>query len=441
MTRDNKSYRYLLSYLILSKQYKKASKFAKNSFLAKSLYYGHSESLIWNNYKSFLLVAEKSQNWSLFIYSSELHRAISTTNSEEHHSQFLDNFELYFEAICSIYGTEKANGLLFFNGEKNYSDSLTAKAFMILQEYGYSPYWKEVKELFEGSISLDDFKYFMCFLIQEGKDLNKRFISVLPEKYSDYFRVFILETYKKKGFSELSILYQNLQMDEGEVIACKINNALDETTCTQRISVASVAKLDALNVLDLRFSKKYFDKNELDSFYFNVKQHAYSDIEILREFERGIPSHNFFHNWIKYSIRLFLIDGKSSNQEKEKSAVENIKFLASDTCYYKGVPRAMDFTHSNSGLINKTIEQGLRHIISKESWKDVITALIKIPHPTLPTIESKFLNKKNIHFVIDAYESFDKSDDENYSEHADELLSNLVYGIIKRLPVFDCQFV
>lgn len=427
--KNDKSYRYLLSYLILSKQYKKANKFAKNSFLAKSLYYGHSESLIWNNYKSFLHIAKKSQNWSLFIYSSELHRAISTTSSEENHSQILDNFELYFEAICSIYGAEKANSLLFFNSEKNYSDRITARAFMILQKYGYSPYWKKVKELFRDSIEVGDVKYYVNYLVQEELDLDKGFISVLPEEHNKYFREYLLEIYKQKGFDEVLNLYKNLQANGDEVIARRINDVLGETDCSQKIPTTTIAKLDKHGVLDLSFIKDHSDKGSLGRFYLNVEHYASSDKEALSIFEQEIPSHNFVYNWIKYFIRLFLIEVEpfNSDTEKEKAIVENIKFLASDTSYYKGTPRAMDFTHYNGGLINHTIERSLRHISSKESWKDVISALIKIPLPTLPTIESQFLNEKNIHFVIDAYESFAKTNNENYSEYADYSFKKSIY--------------
>ncbi|HGF7239306.1 TPA: hypothetical protein AB5C14_003456, partial [Vibrio cholerae] len=86
---SDKSYRYLFSYLMRTKKYEDISSYASNNFLPNSLYYAHPEALIRRNYESFLSVAKKTQNWSLFIYASELNRAINTTSSEEHHSQFL----------------------------------------------------------------------------------------------------------------------------------------------------------------------------------------------------------------------------------------------------------------------------------------------------------------------------------------------------------------
>jgi hypothetical protein len=424
---NDKSYRYLLNYLILSERYEDASAYAENSFLSKSLYHGHSESLIKSNYKNFLHVAEKSQDWPLFIYAGELHRAISTTNSEENHSQFLDNFELYFEAICSIYGTEKANSILFFNGEKNYSDRVTAQGFMILEEYAYLPKWREVKKLFEGKFEQEDFKYYMCYQIQEGNDLYPIFTKTLANDNKYYLRAFIIEVFKKKGFDMVLHHYQRVGNDEDNTIALRINAALNRTNCEQRILIADDKQLSEIEPLDLSFIDEHIKNNELDKFYFNVERHVQSDIQALIDFEKGIPSHNFVHNWIKYFIRLFIIENTCTDTNKENEILENIKFLASDTDRFKGEPRAVTFTHTHSSLIELTIERSLRYIVSKESWEEAISDLMKIPHPILPTIEKKFLNDKNIHLIIDAYDQFDKAENKEYYEHADYSFRKSIY--------------
>jgi hypothetical protein len=424
---NDKSYRYLLNYLILSERYEDASIYAEKNFLSKSLYYGHSESLIKNNYKNFLHVAEKSQDWPLFIYSGELHRAITTTNSEENHSQFLDNFELYFEAICSIYGTEKANALLFFNAEKNYSDRITAKGFTILQEYGYSPYWEEIKRLFESNVALEDFKYFICYQFQKNNDLDEVFNSILPDKYSDFLRIFIEEVFKMQGFEVILHHYKSVENDEDKTVALRINSALERTNCEQRIFITDDKQLSKLEPLDLSFIDEHIQNNELDKFYFNVKRHVQFDIEALIDFEEGIASHNFVRNWIKYFIRLFIIENTCADTNKEKEILKNIKFLASGTDRFKGEPRAVTFTHTHSSLIELTIERSLKYIVSKESWEEAVSDLMKIPHPILPTIERKFLSDKNIHLVINAYDQFDKAENDEYYEHADYSFRKSIY--------------
>lgn len=424
---NDKSYRYLLNYFILSEQYDEARKYADNDFLSKSLYYGHSETLIKNNYKKFLHIAEKSHDWSLFIYAAELHRAIATTNSEEHHSQFLENFELYFEAICSIYGTEKANALLFFNGEKNFSDRHTAKGFKTLQKYGYSPYWKEVNGLFENDVALENFEYFISYKIQENNDLNEIFTSLLAEKYFDYLRIFITELFKQKGFDLIAHYYEKVKNDCDGSIVREINAALDRVNSDKKIPVTVKEKSYKLKPLNLSFANDYIKEGDLSDFYFNVTQYLHTDTKTLIDFEKEIPSSNFFYNWLKYFIRLLLIEHEPSCSNVENAIVENIKFLASDTSPYKGKPRAIDFTYNNSGLIDQTIIKSLRHVKSKEAWEEVIKELNKIPYPTLPIIESKFLNENNIHSIIDSYELFEQSDDEDYNQYADYSFKKAIY--------------
>ncbi len=422
----DKSYRYLMNYLILSERYDEASKYAENNFLSKSLYFGHSESLIRNNYRSFLHVAEKSQNWPLFIYSGELHRAVLTTNSEENNSQFLENFELYFEAICSIYGTERANALLFFNDENNFSDRITAKGFVILQRYGYSPKWDKVNKLFEKNIALDDFKYFVSYLIEYNKDLSSCFSKAITINNTGYLKVFIVEVFKHKGFEVINDFYQSIDNDDKESIALIINDALDRTNCKKNLPV-NVSQGVKLEPLDLSFIGDYFKEDDLNKFYFNVTQHAYLEIETLIEFEKGIPSNNFFYNWIKYFIRLLIIEYNTLDVDKEDAIVENIDFLASDISPYKGTPRLVDFTYKNGDLVDRTIIKGLRYIESRSAWKQVVASLNKIPYPTLNIIENNFLNEDNITFIINTYEGFANSDDENYNESADYSFRMAIY--------------
>lgn len=424
---NDKSYRYLLKYLTLSERYEDVRRYAEKNFLSRSLYYGHSESLIKNNYKMFLQVAEISQDWPLFIYAGELYRAIYTTNSEENHSQFLDNFELYFEAICAIYGTEKANALLFFNGEKNHSSKIVAKAFKILQEYGYSPYWEEIGELFKGRISLEDFRYFICYQLQNNADLDEVFNSVLPDKYSDFFRIFIEEVFSVEGFDAISNLYGNIDSDRSNSVALKINAALEGINCEQRISIVDDKEISKLEPLDLSFIENYDNGDDINIFYRNVEKYALYDISALIDFEKEIPQDNFVWIWIKYFIRLFIIEKKCADANKENEVIENFRFLSSDVAPYKGNPKPAVFSHHNSNLIDRTIARALRYINSKTAWEDAISNLKKIPHPTLPMIEKNFLNNKNIHFIIDAYNQLDSADNDEYHEHAEYSFRKAIY--------------
>lgn len=424
---SDKSYRYLLRYLILAEGFDKISSFSDNSFLSKSLYFGHSESLVRNNLQHFLFAAKELQSWSLFIYSCELNRAISTTNSEEYHNQFLENFELYFETICIIYGTEKANALLFFNGEKNYSERTIAQAFVILCEYGYNPQWDRLETLFEGGVSLDVFKFYICSLIHSHEDLQDCFKEIISNEYDDYLTILISEVHKRLGFAAIAELYQKHDLDVGGLIAKKIDLALGQLRCIERLSISDKDNDKELPDLDLSFLDSVRYDGALSNFYYNVYRYTESRIEELIEFEGAIPSRNFVYNWIKFFIRLNVIEKKYGEAIKEDDIVKIIQDLALDTDKFKGKPRPVDFSHRHGGLIDRTIEKSLYHIKSTESWQTVITELNKIPHSVLHIIEDKFLDESNINVIIDLYEDFSQLDHEDYSEQAGYAFKKSIY--------------
>ena len=167
-------------------------------------------------------------------------------------------------------------------------------------------------------------------------------------------------------------------------IAERVNTILDRTDCDQRIMSARSKQYTVLEKLTIDFTNGYIDEKNLNRFYSLVKQYAMYNIEALINFEKTIHSSNFFHNWLKFFIRTFIIESNIDNnkysnyEELEKAIVENFRFLSSDVERFKGKPRIVDFTHQNSNLINLTIEQGLQYIQTKETRSKVIEYLNKI---------------------------------------------------------------
>ncbi|MDP8171084.1 hypothetical protein QJU96_07260 [Pasteurella skyensis] len=427
-----KSYRYLLNYLIKSENYQAALPYATNDFLADSLYYGHSESAIKTNVMNFALIAEKSQDWALFIYLNELSRTIDTTNSEEYHSQFEENFELYFEAVCLIYGTDRANELLFFNREKNFNDRVTAQAFCILQKYGYQPLWKKVNSLFDESVYLDDVRYYIFSLINGQQDsLEKFFVSVTNDNDGEFLQAVVSALIDIKQIDFILNLYKKIKNDNDQKIAKQINNILAINACTQRIDFLdfNIQQITKKEPLSIDFVKNgQVDYEKLKSFYDDVKYYAKKDINVLISFEKSILSHNFFYNWIKFFIKFFIIESTVSQDDLENEIVKNIEFLASDTKPFKGEPRAIDFTYRGSVLIDQSIVNSLKHISSKKAWKSVIKNLTTIPYDgTLAIIERHFLNQDNIQFVIDEYSRFEQSEESMYYDYAKYAFKKSIY--------------
>jgi hypothetical protein len=432
--KNTKSYRYLLRYYIKLKKYKNIKKYATNDFLTKSLYRGYSEGVIKINYDNFLYVARETLDWSLYIFISELNRTIYTTISDDYNSEFLERFELYFEAVGSIYGFERANEMLFFDGAANFSKEIIAKAFYISQKNGLIPNWSLLENYFKDEIPLEDYPYYISSLIALNIDLDKEFKELLDDGYNDFFNIYIKEVFHQIGFNKIYEFYNNIESKEKTKVGNRINNILNRTLCNQRILVVANNKRHiVLEELRLDFISGYIKEEDLNRFYHLVKMYASYNIEVLKGFEQLIPSENFFFNWLKFFIRNFIIEINLKNHkyktynELEKAFIENFEFLASDVEVFKGKPRAVDFTHQNSKLINFTLAHGLKYIQTKNAWSKVFTSLNKIPYNTLTVLEDRYINEQNIYLLIDTYEEFDKSEESNYSEHLEYSFKKAIY--------------
>lgn len=432
--KNAKSYRYLLKYYIKLKNYTNVKKYATNDFLTKSLYHGYSEGIIKTNYDNFLYVARETLDWSLYVYISELNRTIYTTISDDYNSEFLERFELYFEAVGLIYGFEKSNEMLFFDGEANFSNEIIAKAFYISQRNGFVPRWNLLEGYFKDEIPLKDYKYYISERIALNNDLNIEFNELLSGGYDDFLSIFIEEVYEQIGFIQILELYNKVKCVYKASVANKINRSLNKTNCVQRILVAKNPRKDlVLEELNLNFISGYIKKEELRNFYGLVRMYAVYNIEKLEKFEQSIPLENFFFNWLKFFIRNLIIESNinkaqyKSYAELENDIVENFEFLASDIDLFKGKPRVVDFKHENSDILNLSLEQGLKYIKTQDSWNKVFVFLKRIPFNTLSVVEKKYVNNENINLIINCYEEFDKSSELDYYEHLEYAFKKAIY--------------
>jgi len=417
--KNSKAYRYLLDYYVKSEQYDKIKKYASNNFLTKSLYSGFSKSAIKINYDYFLRAAKLTTDWVLFIFIGELNRTLNATISNQH-NEFEEYFEEYFEAIGLIYGFDRANEILFFDGEQNFSDEITAKAFYIAQKNGYVPNWKLIEGYFE-QINIEKFDFYICYLIGTNK-LNDFFDKYAEELVShgneEFFSIFVEEIYFRVGFEKILEFYDNCEGRGKGVIADRINIILDRTNCNQRIMFVQSKQHIAVEPLTLDFISDYIAEENLNRFYNAVKQYAVSDCDKLIGFESKIPSNNFFYNWLKFLIRNFIIENNinenkySSYAELENAIAANFRLLSSDTMRFKGTPRVIDFTHQNADLINLTIEHGLQYIKTNQSWAEVIGYLEQIPYDTLPILYNRFINQQNLDLIINAYKKVGRANEE-----------------------------
>lgn len=421
---SQKSYRNLLAYYLLAKKYDKIRLYATDDFLAQSVFYGYSENAIKINYQYFLLAARMTQDWVLFVYLSEFNRALYTTISTEYYSEQLENFELYFEAVGLVHGFEYANSMLYYDGQKNFDDEYIAKGFYVSQKNGLTPNWSLLDAYFAVEINSDKFKYFIVYLIGANK-IDKfcanKLKKLLSLRYEEFFKIFIIEVYSEFGFEKIVNIFDSIPKAKQLQYGNLINRILDGTACTSRVLVSKIKK-PKLQKLGLDFAENYIREEDLESFAELIGSYFIYDCDSLRRFEKTIGSKNFFFNWVKFTIRSYLIEddinkGVLSNTSGiEDAIVKNYKFLASDVEPYKGRPRTVDFTHQGKAVIQKSIERLFKYIQTGSSWKVIIESLNKIPFDYLDNINN-IVNGKNVPYILSRIDELDGYDSDYYAEH------------------------
>lgn len=436
---NQKAYRNLLAYYLKANDYDEIKRYATNDFLAQSIYYGYAENAIKINYQYFVLTAKYTQDWELFIYLSEFSRAFYSTLSSDYYSEQLENFELYYEAVGRIHGFEYANQMLYYDGHKNYSDELSAKGFYISQTNGLTPNWSLLDSYFKENINLENFKYYIAYVVGTNKLEDfciKNFKRLISSNYYSFLEIFIIEIYSFLGYEKILEFFDFIPDKKQNHLGNMINTILDNTNCTCRLFVKLKPK-PLLPSLNLDFTENYIESGVLEDFILLIEQYAIYDCDSLRDFEKIIPSENFFFNWLKFIIRSYLIEddinkGRLHNSlEIEKSIVQNYSFLASDTDLFKGKPRAVDFNHQGRYAIKKSIERLSKYVHSSESWEQIIYSLNTIPFNYLANIE-KLVNKNNIEFILARLEEVDDSDSDYYSGHlVNALKKSILYSILK----------
>ncbi|WP_108175602.1 ATP-binding protein [Vibrio splendidus] len=429
---SDKPYRYLLNYLIKMEEYDEVKSFAKNKFLSQSLYYAHPESLIRSNFNRFVLVAKETKDWELFIYTGELKRAIESTCSEEHHSQFLESFELYFEAVCLIYGPNKANSLLYYYDEKNYSDDVIAKAFRILEHNGFSPKWSDIDGFFKETINLDDFKFYVNYLSKDDEKLSCCFIQIIDKVKFDFLRVFIEEIHIIKGFDYIDRLYNSLDDNAKKSSVATINRTLENINCNNSLHDNKKIVSRIIKPLPSNAEIYNFSDDKIKEFYYQAQQYAHEDIDKLIRLENSLFCVNARSVWIKFFIKSLIIQNVYNESITEKTALDNLKFVAS-----KG--HLITYRHrylSYSSLIDMSFELNFKQIKLKESWGKIFNIISDIPYNIIPIIENSFLNNLNIEYVINAYDTLERKSEEGYTEHAEYAFKKAIYcarvGKLKR---------
>ena len=332
--------------------------------------------------------------------------------------------------------------MLFFDGEQNFSDSVTANAFYILDKHNYPVDWSLIKEFFKGNITLEKFKYYICYVIslnniddfiKENKD------NIFTPNYSKFLNILIEEIYFKLGIEKINEVASLYSIDSN-----LINKILIEINVNDRLSSPnSEREIDDLN---LDFIQNHYQDGIVENFFTNINLYGIYDIEKLKEFKEIIPYDNFFYNWIHFEIDICIIENELlknvDDETLSNEVLEKLKFLASDVEPFKGTPRACDLTRNQSFLMKKSIERALSYVCTPTVWKEIIECLeiisfgtmtyIKgsqggvLPYGMLMDILFNYLNDDNKEYILELYRKIDEDRSENYNYHLDYKLKKSI---------------
>jgi len=421
--KSDKAYRYLLSYYIKLDKFKKINRYATNDFLTKSLYHGYSEPIIKKNYDNFLYVANKSQDWALFVYISELNRTMQSTLSDSY-NEFEERFELYFEAIGLVYGFERANSILYFDGKQNFRDELIVKAFYISQKNGYTPNWQKIKRYFNKKIRIEDFQLYLSYLIgthQIDDFISKKINYLFTHKESSLLMIFIQEIYNASGIDKIIKAVDLIELEDKSTLLKNINDKLFSINAKESLFLEKKPHLELDKLTFDIFDDKSYEERRLGKIYKTLESYAYQDIEKLKEFNSKITPKTFIESWVQFTINVFIIEDDlsfgriSTYYEFEDKLINNFYSLNNST-------ERENIYHDARFIAVEPILRTFRYI--KYKWKELIEVFSALESSPLGFAFIKlglfddFKSKENLPFLITKYENNlrkEKTSNEGYT--------------------------
>lgn len=148
---SQRAYRYLIPYLVRSKQYQKVYFLLKEDFVSQSLYYFHPVESIVGNLNKIADISAWNQDWHIYCKAVELKRAVHTYSNER-----LDSVdEVYNEAILNVLGVDLFCERLLFDGKRVFSKIHGILLCKKAEHAGGNPPW-DFYDVRGETMSIDD---------------------------------------------------------------------------------------------------------------------------------------------------------------------------------------------------------------------------------------------------------------------------------------------
>ncbi len=134
---SQRAYRYLIPYLIRSKEEDRIYKLLKKDFVVQSLFYFHAVESIVTNLNKIANYAAQRQRWEIYCKAVELKRALHTFSEER-----LDSVkEVYHQAILNVQGVNMFCERMLFEGKRVFPKTDGILLCQMAEHAGGNPPW------------------------------------------------------------------------------------------------------------------------------------------------------------------------------------------------------------------------------------------------------------------------------------------------------------
>lgn len=385
---SQRTYRYLIPYLIRSDEEDKVYSLLPTDFIAQSLFFFHSPKSITSNLNKIADFAGRNQRWDIYCKAVELKRSLHTYTYER--AESVD--DVYYQAILDVQGPETFCERLMFDGAPVFSKTAGILLCQKAEHCGGKPPW-DFYDVAGVSMSVNSSNgiYFFQqvesahFLNQIRKSpidyatrimgrmilrnryagTEKRQIDLLLTEFDfvfgvsqNYKKLLTIRTTKaKKSYLHLAVA-EYLYRDGKKKEACDISTEVLKTTKDVAQILAGVkcggVIADASGVGDVLALTKSLDGFQhlyedtevpiFKNWYSTVQVLSYTDPEKVKEARKLITRiDGWYRAWLLYIFDLSLLEAEDlSTTEKEKRLQNILSELLKYANPFSGNPRAMD---------------------------------------------------------------------------------------------------
>ncbi len=363
----DKSFYYLTELLYKIKRDDVNIALIENEFVLKSVAEGYSRKRIRMNLNCIIRSAGRNRNLIALVTAGELLAMLDDMND------FDSTGEEYFQAICDIKGASKLNQLMQIDGKPTFDTNTGRLACYISSKAGIIPWWELYLDTEANQYSIEDFKYYFRYHIDEqGVKIIPKFMELIEKEKvsirSQCIEIAYDELLDYIEFDEIASIAEEQQLIHWKNYLFYIETGYyPQSDVSYETAVKNWEKIKKMRMPgeeDIRFFEELFSQ-----VYYFVKQ---GDRRIIETVVTECENINWFYNWIIYSIKMAELCANAVHMNSKsicEAAITNLELLLQDTDVFKGEPRTCDLYFLQNEL-TRSYERAVELVVQNGTVKD-----------------------------------------------------------------------